>query len=224
MIKRGTLRLQVSITLEELLNGTSKIRRTWDHMNEVCEKTKALSQLTHCDNLLLHLDLKQQSLTSVIQEIAQQVHLGQRKKRGILGNLLTTIFGVNDRVYTEIESIQHPQGDLIHAANEQAIFLNTKINITSFILDDKLRQLDLRLNKVTDSLNHMSAWYRTTDHNRIAIEMLAAYISAEDFFNELTAKYGNWLRAMHGHGHILNLISTDDIKDAIERVTENFQI
>lgn len=50
-----------------------------------------------------------------------------RKKRGILGQLLTSIFGVNDEVYRDIDSLILNQKKIIASANHQTKFMISTI-------------------------------------------------------------------------------------------------
>lgn len=78
----------------------------------------------------------------------------KRQKRGVLGKLLTSIFGVNDEVYHDIDTLDKKQQELIKASNHQTKFMLKALatfNDTKNRINRRLEKFHNKLNEGSDS-------------------------------------------------------------------------
>lgn len=97
------------------------------------------------------------------------------------------------------------------------LLLGIKLNQANLATVEKLKRFDLRISQVASTLNDMNYWYRITDHN---IEVLSTYLSAEDYFDELSDRYDNLLDARYHRSHLLRFISLHELHEAIYNISE----
>ncbi|KAL3267346.1 hypothetical protein HHI36_011477, partial [Cryptolaemus montrouzieri] len=60
------------------------------------------------------------ALSSWERNIIEHSKSQRRRKRGMLGEFLTSVFGVNDEVYRGIDALNENQEHLIDATNKQS--------------------------------------------------------------------------------------------------------
>lgn len=101
-----------------------KIIKITSQFQKLCSDTQAMLAESHCNEFYHHLreeKLKFQTTKEYLTEIKNT-----RRKRGILGQFLTSVFGVNDEVYKDTDTLNSNQQKLIDSANHQTkIMLST---------------------------------------------------------------------------------------------------
>ncbi|KAL3285686.1 hypothetical protein HHI36_000218 [Cryptolaemus montrouzieri] len=79
-------------------------------MDTICREAKQLSKEVHCEDLLHHLKEEQKQSKWTIRGIIRFQH---RQIRGLLGEFKTSVFGVNDEVYQDIDNLKANQQEIV---------------------------------------------------------------------------------------------------------------
>lgn len=78
---------------------------------------------------------KDRQLKKINQEVQQKIDtllfMHPRKKRGILGDILTTLFGVNDKVYHDIDNLNSNNQRLIQANHQHGKLMLNALRTTN---------------------------------------------------------------------------------------------
>ncbi|KAL3284103.1 hypothetical protein HHI36_018273 [Cryptolaemus montrouzieri] len=85
---------------------------------DLCNHSENHASATHCSDLSHHLvELGKEIFLSIasLNDIAKS-----RRKRGLLGKFLTSVFGVNEEVYRDIDALNENQERLIETTNRQS--------------------------------------------------------------------------------------------------------
>lgn len=83
------------------------ISNTINQFRQLCKKTTEMSGETQCNTLVKHLLEKEAVMTKNSMQLIRT-----RQKKGLLGKVLTSVFGLNDEVYTDIDSLKDNQEEL----------------------------------------------------------------------------------------------------------------
>ena len=202
-IDRGSFRIEVKIQKSMFLNDTTNVNQAIGQVVSVCEQTKALTMNTQCTSLVQHLREKEQQLKWINKGI--QGIITKRNKRGILGKILTSLFGVNDEVYRNIEELDHNQRELIRASNHQTKFMLQALatfNDTETRIDNNLMRFRQKLNEGLEAINEMHRWYNTIDENKISIHILSMYQVVSNYIDEIMDYHTKILDMSYHRGHL----------------------
>ncbi|CAH1099421.1 unnamed protein product [Psylliodes chrysocephalus] len=91
-LDRGIFRIQVNFETARLKQDFKNVPVVVQEFNDLCNKTKALSDETQCTSLSRHLIDQEDQLSWYRSSLPR--NNGNRNKRGILGKFLTSVFGV----------------------------------------------------------------------------------------------------------------------------------
>lgn len=123
-INRGTFRIETNFDRGYMKQQFEKVSTVTSQFKNLCHQSQTITYETHCNEFYSHLEEERTKFERTIQSLTNIEHT--RKKRGLLGQFLTSIFGVNDQVYRDINTLQDNQRLLIEAANHQ-----TKIMVST---------------------------------------------------------------------------------------------
>lgn len=218
-INRGTFKLDLQFPEQQIWTDHQNVNRTINEMEILCHKYKETNHEILCDEYLHHLRGQYKELQWTLSSFKQSVNVRQR--RGILGKFLTTIFGVNDEVYQDIDSLQENQKELVKLANHQ-----TKLTISTITtLNETEQRINQKLNNLTESFNHgveilsrMQSWYAKIDENKLNIFMLQSFTLAKSYIEEVTSKWTRILGVMLKHRHIYELLPSSQVKAVINDI------
>ncbi|KAL3286418.1 hypothetical protein HHI36_000926 [Cryptolaemus montrouzieri] len=88
---------------------------------QLCKKARERTDGTHYEELAHHISETVVEISHNMENILNIRAL--RNKRGLFGEFMTSVFGVNDQVYRDIDSLQDNQNHLINTANQEAKLL-----------------------------------------------------------------------------------------------------
>lgn len=207
-IERGTFRIEIKFDIDKIKDDCDSISRIVKQMDNLCQQTQKLAQDIQCTSLVHHLREQQNEIEWVTKGIDQVSKYHQ--KRGLLGDFLTSIFGVNDEVYKDIETLDKNQHDLIKASNHQTkIMLSTlsTFNETEERINKQLLHFNKKLNDGIQAINEMQKWYKVVDDNKLSIHILSSYQIASNCISEIVAYYNKLLNIQHHHGSMYDFLS-----------------
>ena len=184
---------------------------------------------THCNEFYHHLNeekTKFKTTKGYLTEIRNN-----RKKRGVLGQLLTSVFGVNDEVYRDIDTLNNNQQKLIDAANHQTkimISTITTVNQTEEQIKKKLDKFQAKLNEAISFMNQNNVWYKKIDNNHVKIQVMQAYELANNFINEIMDYYTGLLEIYLQKANVYSILTpthvSNIIKTANQKLPSNLKI
>jgi len=146
-----------------------------------------------------------------------------RQKRGLLGKFLTSVFGVNDEVYQDIDALEINQKELAKISDHQTKFMLSAIstfNSTEQRIEERLNKLTTSFNNGIRALNDMQNWYQKIDHNRLNIQLLQMFQLTHNYIEEVQGKWKHVLHLQLQRGHIYELMSPAHIQDTLERISQ----
>lgn len=208
-VKRGNLRLEVQLKMEDIEKDELNIEDVKNKTQNICQKTDE----SHCKQILHHLLAEADQVQQQILKL--KTLTGTRQKRGLVGKLFESVFGVNDEVYADIESLQHNQNTLLETINRQHLQINMRMNETSNAIDKKLKLFQNKLNEGLEAISKIGKWFVDINSNSVAIQILATLTAAENYMNELKDKYDNLINYFFGKGHILDFMDIHTLDAAI---------
>lgn len=151
-VDRGIFRIETNFQKEHLEQDLVKVKTITSQFEDLCNKAEKSLKRTHCKQCYHYLteqETKFERTYEYLTEVNQT-----KKKREILGQLLTSVFGVNDEVYRDINSHDKNQGKLIESANHQTKFMIStisQVNKTEEVITQKLEKFRTKLNNVIDT-------------------------------------------------------------------------
>lgn len=220
-IDRGIFRLGVNFSISNFLLDEQTINDTFSQFNTLCNKAKGITEGTHCDELIHHITEKQQEILWNMASIRSISN--HRTKRGVLGKLLTAVFGVNDEVYRDIDSLDKNQNQLIQASNHQAklmVAAMSTINETEARISEKLENFRTKFNQGLQAINDMQVWYKAIDINKLNIHILTTYQLAINYLEELSQKYSKLLDASFKRGHLFQFLTPSQVTSMITKLSQ----
>lgn len=186
------------------------------NMTKMCKHIQTLSENIHCDELIHHL-AKMEKESKWIKDSIDNIQT--RRKRGVLGKMLTSIFGVNDEVYQEIDKINQNQQKLIRSTGHQTKFMLTSLtslNETEQRIKKRLELFQNKINEGLEAVNQMSKWYSTVDTDRLNIQLLAGYQIANNFLADEINQNSNILDILLDRIKFQKMLSPNHLKNIIE--------
>ncbi|XP_055700017.1 uncharacterized protein LOC129799815 [Phlebotomus papatasi] len=216
-LQRGNLQVEITYTTAESQRDQELINAIWDKMSLACKTaSEAVSDAdTTCTHNINHLQHKRDYLLEEINRISEKQ--GVRKKRGLLGQAVTYLFGVNDQVYASIDQLKERQEDTQKLIKQQSLMLSTKVDLSNTIIENKLRKFDEKIMQINEAIGEMANWYVGIDHNRVRIDILTTYINAADCYEELDRKLTNIQLAKDGKLDLHSLVTGRTLQDTIQR-------
>lgn len=215
-IERGTFRIEVKYQKARIKENEANINKTVAQVEDLCKRAKELTDETQCTSLVHHLSEQQKQLQWTIRSMNGVIK--SRQKRGVLGNLLTALFGVNDEVYKDINTLDTQQQELIKASSHQTKFMLSALsefNDTEVRIENKLNNFNKKLNQGIEAINQMHSWYRVADTNKLNIQVMSAYQLATNYNEELQQLYSKLLDVHFNRGHLYEFISPARVEEII---------
>lgn len=144
--------------------------------------------------------------------------LNTKTKRGLFGNLLTSIFGVNDEVYQDIHTLEKNQQELIRASSHQTKFMSQALstfNTTEARIYQQLNHFREKLNNGMSAIRQMQHWYSTVDRNRFNIHVLSAYQVASSYMDEVIDYYESLMEIHYNKGNLYKFLTPAHIDEIL---------
>lgn len=132
--------------------------------------------------------------------------------------MLTSVFGVNDEAYKDIDTLQRNQQKLIDATNYQTKFMISAIitlNNTEERIYKKLESFKEKFNQAIEYTNELHSLVIEVDHNRVNIYMLHMFQLANNFITETTNHYTGLWRIFIDKGSIYNILPQKQVTEII---------
>ncbi|XP_050497562.1 uncharacterized protein LOC126878736 [Diabrotica virgifera virgifera] len=217
-IDRGTFRIKVLLEKGRIQKEHQLIGSMIQGVQELYQETK----IVNCEDIIEKLEEGPRKAESVSEALT--VEIKGIEKRGILGTILTSVFGVNDEAYSNIEALDKNQRELIKGLQYQAkIMLETitSINHTEMRVNDQLNKfhkaLTTGLQEIARGLNEVEdkAQILETEYSRLRIQTIALQVT--EFINEYIQFYEGILNLHYNHGHFIDIIKPGQITKLLER-------
>lgn len=116
-VRRGVLRLQLEITYDEMQRDAEQLDATGNSLTQLVAtwnmRNGKASEQVHFQQMYAAFHRKRQHVADHIPEL-RATRL--RNRPGLLGKLMTGLFGVNDEVYAELDLLQKHQ--IAHIQND----------------------------------------------------------------------------------------------------------
>ncbi|XP_047996213.1 uncharacterized protein LOC125234071 [Leguminivora glycinivorella] len=215
-IDRGIFRIQTNYEKSKIGRDVEDIRGITAQFKHYCDAVTKTNTEIHCAQLYHQLYEGQERLEEITNLI---LNIGQiRKKRGLFGQMLTSIFGVNDEVYKDIDTLQGNQNKLIEAANHQTKFMISTIatvNQTEERIVKKLETFQTKLNQAIQYMNNVNKWYKRIDINRVNINILHMYQLAAHYIDEVIEHYARLQEAYLHQGTIYDVLQLKEVNQIL---------
>lgn len=221
-IERGHFRIEVKITTDRLNNDIKEANRIIQDMHSLCYKSQDLSAEVSCDHLTQHMREEEHAMMWLKDSL--NTMMSNRKRRGILGKVLTAVFGVNDEVYEDIQSLSKNQQNLIRAANHQTKFMLNSLssfNDTENRIYKHMESFRLKLNEGLKTIDEMQHWYVTTDENQLKIQVLTSYQLGLNYLHEIKKRYEKIINMFLNRGSIYDFLTPAHVENIIKESNKN---
>ena len=172
------------------------------------------SEQVHFQQMYAAFHRKRQHVADHITELRATRH---RDKRGLLGKIMTGVFGVNDEVYAELDLLQKHQ--ITHILNH--LRLNTVVERTQQEMIQRFTEMQQSIKKANKALHDLNV--QTHVHTMIH-HLTSAYTLANIYLDELSQKYDAVESALIGRGTIIDLIPLKRINSIIQNATDRLPI
>ncbi|CAH1104288.1 unnamed protein product [Psylliodes chrysocephalus] len=90
------------------------------------------------------------------------------------------------------------------------------INETEVRIQNQLERFREKVNQGLDFINEMRQWFKTTDMNKLNINILSSYQVATNFLDELIEYHARLLHVQYNEGTLYNLSLPAHVLEAIE--------
>ncbi|KAI5639709.1 baculovirus F protein domain-containing protein [Phthorimaea operculella] len=217
-IDRGTFRIETNYKKENLEQYFMKIQSAITQFNQLC---KAVVYETHCNQFYKHL-LEEKAKFERTKEYLTEINQ-TRRKRGLLGQFLTSIFGVNDEVYRDIDTLNQNQQNLINTANQQTkLMISTisQVNNTEEKIKEKLERYQTKLNTIIEYIDKYNHWYTTVDNNHVNIQIMQTYQLANNFIQEISEHYSGLLDIFLSRATVYSILTPKNVSDLIKNANK----
>lgn len=141
-----------------------------------------------------------------------------------MGKLLTSLFGVNDEVYMDIDKLDQNQRELIKTSTHQTKFMLhalTSFNDTEIRINNHLKRFQDKLNQGIEIIKDMQYWYTRTDENKLNIQLLSTYQIVSNYIDDVLDYHQRLLEAHYHRGEFLELISPTHVEETIAVASRN---
>ncbi|KAL3277316.1 hypothetical protein HHI36_012667 [Cryptolaemus montrouzieri] len=177
---------------------------------------------THWLDLSHHLvDLGKEISLSIasLNDIAKS-----RRNRGLLGEFLTSVFGVNYVVYRAIDALKENQERLIEITNRQSKLMvsgKAAIEETEKRINRKLESFHSKINHCVKAIGEMAKWFKISDTNQDHIDVLISFQLAKNYLEENAAKYRKIASVCYHKSHITDFLAPAEISKIVRTVSRN---
>lgn len=226
-INRGTFRLNINIPKEQILTNIINANNTITELNHLCKETGKLSKNIHCTELVDHLKEEEEKFKWIFKSIKQSTAMQvleekRRRKRGLLGNMLTAVFGVNEEVYQDIDSLDRNQQKLIQDSSHQTrLLMSATLDRESSErrTNQTLQRFTDKLNQGIEAINDMKSWFTAVDRDHLNILFLNSYQLASNYIQEVQEQCNKILEAVNGQGHIYDFLSPAEVAENLQKAS-----
>ncbi|KAH9633480.1 hypothetical protein HF086_016473 [Spodoptera exigua] len=215
-IDRGMFRIETVYKKERLNEDYIRIESALSKFKQLCDKADVATTDTHCNQFYHHL-LEQKTKYERIKEYFTEFH-ETRRRRGLLGNFLTSVFGVNDEIYRDIDSLNSNQQKLIEASSHQTkimISAISQVNGTEERIRHKLEGFQTKLSQVIERINSYDYWYIKTNHNDIKIQILQTFQVANNYIDEILNYYNGLLEVYLTKASVYSVLPPKNVSELI---------
>lgn len=217
MLNRGRLRVDIAMNLSKLLEHERLANQTIIHFEEACVSEMRVSGNSYCLNELQELQQRNEELKQQLQVLRNGY--SNRKRRGLLGKLLTSVFGVNEEVYEDINKLNTNQEKIIRNSQHQSnLMIKTLVSLNS-----TEARITATVNKLTNGLNQGLNRLAIIDHEFTRIDaktrVITVYQIASTLLRELDQIYGQLVRIVHHQGSLSDFLHPNDFNRIIRNIT-----
>jgi Family of unknown function (DUF5641) len=116
-LDRGHIKIECPIDINIMDIDLQNVNKTVIAFEATCDQTRAYTKDGHCRTWVTTLNERLQHLANKVDIIKGQA--ASRIRRGLFGNLLQSIFGVNEEVYQSLDDFQSTQNNIIKKTNQR---------------------------------------------------------------------------------------------------------
>lgn len=219
--KRGILRTSTLFSSQDITRDLDNVKNTVAQLTNLCNRAKLTVPTIQCDDLIKHVKDEQRNLLVIFNRLqVRNETTHSRPKRGLVGTILTSLFGVNDEVYHDIEALDKNQKALIRTTKANTkIMISTvaAVNSTEIRIANKMDIFNGKLNEGMRAINQMQGWHDVSEGNRMSLYLLNSFLTATSYLKEVEAKYTILLNAYLKRSHLYEFLSHEEIAKIISR-------
>jgi Pao retrotransposon peptidase/Family of unknown function (DUF5641)/Integrase zinc binding domain len=213
-IYRGKIRIEFPFNISTMAKDEENAIQTIEAFKALCEETGTIASTDHCVTWLHTMQKKLYQIQNNLQILKSP--LIERKKRGLFGQILQSIFGVNEAVYTSIDELEHNQELLVKKTNHQAMLMLSTVAEANANWTNHFNKFIEKFNQGLTVINEMRSWFTTIDANKINIHIMSARHDADQFLDELDHKYESLVAASLHERTIFDFIEFHQLTLIIE--------
>jgi Pao retrotransposon peptidase/Protein of unknown function (DUF1759)/Family of unknown function (DUF5641)/Putative peptidase (DUF1758)/Integrase zinc binding domain len=217
-LKRGQVRLDFSLNKSNILKDIENANQSVKNYDLVCDETIRLTGDQHCKGWSENNNNKLKHIINNVGLIMDAAN--SRSKRGIFGQILTAIFGVNDEVYKSLDDLEDAQNDILKKSAHQSNLLLSTVKDINSNTNKQISELSNKINHGFAIINDMQPWYAAIDKQRINYHMMAVSLDTRDIIDELSVKYEKILKALTQTGSMLDFITHHELQETITRIND----
>lgn len=198
VMNRGSLKINIQTSYLELSSDLANVSSLTEAMISLCKLGKLRSPDMQCEESNGHLNTQERDITHYIKAIE---FTKSRMRRGILGTVLTSVFGVNDEVYQDIDRLSENQNNLRNMVNHHGTIMlkvSRALNSTNERISKQLDQFNQKLEDCTIRIKDLGRWDSEIDHSKVQIYFMTALQHAVMYLDEVRRKYECLWTLIHG--------------------------
>uniref|UniRef100_A0A1A9W982 Envelope fusion protein n=1 Tax=Glossina brevipalpis TaxID=37001 RepID=A0A1A9W982_9MUSC len=200
-INHGLLKMKLTVPWKEVKADINIINKLNENISTLCSHAEIIAAEEGCKNLVYEF---QEEVREVEHKTDTLRFLQSRQRRGILGTVLTSIFGVNDEVYRDIDKLDSNQRKLIKLNQKHGkILLDTMQSMKA-----ANEKISLQMSSFDDQFIKL---YTIFDGNTVSTQFMNAYQLALNLVNLVDKKYSALLDSIYTKASLLNCITTREL-------------
>jgi hypothetical protein len=203
-LDRGHIKVECPIDMIIMATDFKNVNKTVADFETTCDKTQEYTKDGHCKTWLTTLKEKMQQLANKVDIIRGQA--ATRSRRGLLGDFMQSIFGVNEEVYQSLDDIQETQNNIIKKTNHQSALLLSTVHQVNSTLSKFYESVTSKLNTGFALINEMQAWFVIADKERLETQLIHTAIEARNYIDEVNQKYDTLVKIIVHQGSIFDII------------------
>lgn len=220
-INQGQFQIQHAMSKERMKEDIQAGKLLALHFSNICNISVAYMHKTECSTLQHHLDFETQRMDILLEEIDQS---NSRARRGLLGTMLTSVFGANDEVYRDIDKLTENQRHVIEHQGQQAHIMVSTLHTfgeREGRIKEQIEKFHAQLKNITQDIG------KNEQATQLYTRMLSVYQRALNCLNEINEQYGMVIHIGRKRASLFDLMRRSHVAEAnaaSRRLSSNLRI
>ncbi|KAL3284700.1 hypothetical protein HHI36_018849 [Cryptolaemus montrouzieri] len=153
----------------------TNVNETISQFQDSCNQAENHASATHCSDLSHQLVKLGKEITL---SIASLNDIAKSRRRRLLGEFSTSVVGVNDEVYRDIDALNENQERLNETNNRQSkLMVLGKVEMEEIEkrMNQKLESFQSKVNHCIKAIGEMAKWFKISDTNQAHIDQLISF-------------------------------------------------